>query len=221
MKPSAPQTCVIIARERIRAASRFGVGVAVFSVLIGLRSPQSSNDGYASVHEGHSNEQAPTAHAQPWTRFTELPPGATRQELYGDPARGPAYMYVRFPSGYSLPYHWHTATERIYVDAGVLELQVCSAAADALGLRGYALVPRRRSHRLACVSQEDCFFHLSSDARFDVQWSKEDCHVAETPRATALVVGRSDHRQVASHGRPPTTMPRWLLHPRPIRDQKW
>lgn len=40
----------------------------------------------------------PSRHSEPWIAFPELPPGATRQELYVNPSLGPVYMYVRTSS---------------------------------------------------------------------------------------------------------------------------
>ena len=123
--------------------------------------------------EARRTEQAWRKHHEPWLPFAELPSGAMRQELYGDPARGGAYMYVRFPAGYRLTSHSHLATERIYVDEGILEVSVCGHPRRLAEEGAAILVGSRRRHTIACVSQNDCFFYLSLDGRFDVRWDPE------------------------------------------------
>ena len=117
-----------------------------------------------------SAEQSSGKHREPWLPFTELPSGAMRQELYGDPTREGAYMYVRLPSGYRLTYHSHVATERMYVDEGMLNVHVCGHPSQSASEGAAILVTSGRIHTLACVSQADCFFYLSVDRRFDVRW---------------------------------------------------
>lgn len=115
-------------------------------------------------------EQSSGKHREPWLPFTELPSGAMRQELYGDPTREGAYMYVRLPAGYRLTYHSHLATERMYVDEGMLNVHVCGHPSRSASEGAAILVASGRIHTIACVSQKDCFFYLSVDRRFDVRW---------------------------------------------------
>ncbi len=110
-------------------------------------------------------------HSEPWVAFPEFPPGATRQELYVDSSRGPVYMYVRFIAGYALPYHWHSATLRVYVEQGLLELRFRNPTAELTAQPGtVVLIARRRLHSVRCTSPGDCLFYLSSSGRFDVHW---------------------------------------------------
>jgi quercetin dioxygenase-like cupin family protein len=123
--------------------------------------------------EARRAEQALGKHPEPWLPFAELPSGAMRQELYGDPARDGSYMYVRFPAGYRLTSHSHLATERIYVDEGILDVHLCGHP-SGLAEEGAAIfVGSQRRHTIACVSQRDCFFYLSLDRRFDARWHPE------------------------------------------------
>jgi quercetin dioxygenase-like cupin family protein len=123
----------------------------------------------ASGGFGHA-EQSSGKHREPWLPFTELPSGAMRQELYGDPTREGAYMYVRLAAGYRLTYHSHVATERIYVDEGMLNVHVCGHPTRSASEGTAILVAGGRIHTIGCVSQRDCFFYLSLDRRFDVRW---------------------------------------------------
>jgi hypothetical protein len=113
----------------------------------------------------------PSRHSEPWVAFPEFPPGATRQELYVDSSRGPVYMYVRFIAGYALPYHWHSATLRVYVEQGLLEIRFRNPTTKLTAQPGtVVLIARRRLHSVRCTSADDCFFYLSSSGRFDVHW---------------------------------------------------
>lgn len=57
-----------------------------------------------------------------WTKAPDFfPPGAEMTVLEGDPALpGPFTIRLRFPSGYLLPPHRHTAAERFTVITGML-----------------------------------------------------------------------------------------------------
>lgn len=59
-----------------------------------------------------------------WAKAPDLfPPGAEMTILEGDPARpGPFTIRLKFPSGYLLPPHRHTAAERFTVISGMLLL---------------------------------------------------------------------------------------------------
>ena len=112
----------------------------------------------------------PSVHSEPWVAFPELPPGATRQELYVSSV-GPVYMYVRFIAGYALPDQWHSATQRVYPEQGLLEIRFRDPTGELIAQPGtMVLIARRRVHSVRCVSADDCFFYLSSSGRFDVHW---------------------------------------------------
>jgi quercetin dioxygenase-like cupin family protein len=106
----------------------------------------------------------------PWKVFPEWPPGAMRRELYGDPSRGPSFMSVRIPAGYTMPFHWHTAVERIYLQEGAMESKLPHASRKALNEGGGLVFPGGRVHSIACVGTRDCLFYLSMTGAVDVHW---------------------------------------------------
>jgi quercetin dioxygenase-like cupin family protein len=130
----------------------------------------------------------------PWTLFSEWPPGAMRRELYGDPSRSPSFLSVRIPAGYTMPFHWHTAVERIYLQEGAMESQLPHASRKALNEGGALVFPGGRAHSIACVGTRDCLFYLSMTDAIDVDW----CAVS----AASSAVGRGVWQQVGSASTP-------------------
>ncbi len=115
-----------------------------------------------------------------WKVFPEWPPGAMRRELYGDPSREPSFMYVRIPVGYTLPFHWHTAIERIYLQEGTMESQVPRAPRQVLNAGGGLVFPGGRAHSIACIGTRDCLFYVSMTGALDIHW----CAVSAASSAT-------------------------------------
>jgi quercetin dioxygenase-like cupin family protein len=148
----------------LSAESRWCFSAILTLALMNAAAPPPANA------ETRRTDQSSGKHREPWVAFTELPSGAMRQELYGDPTREGAYMYVRLPAGYRLTYHSHRATERIHVDEGMLKVHVCGHPSRSASDGAEILVASGRIHTIACVSQRDCFFYLSVDRRFDVRW---------------------------------------------------
>ena len=106
----------------------------------------------------------------PWKLFPEWPPGAMRRELYGDPSSDPSFMSVRIPAGYTMPFHWHTAVERIHLQEGAMGSQLLDASRKVLNEGGALVFPGGRAHSIAGVGTRDCLFHLSMTGAVDVHW---------------------------------------------------
>jgi hypothetical protein len=111
-----------------------------------------------------------------------------RQELYGDPSREPSFMYVRIPAAYTLPFHWHTAIERIYLQEGMMESQVPYASPEVLNEGGALVFLGGRAHSIACMGTRDCLFYVSMTGALDVHWCAVSA-ASSAPKPKARRVG--------------------------------
>lgn len=103
-----------------------------------------------------------------WTPMPFFPPGADMIVLVGDPLRGGAYLYVKFPVAYAPPLHSHKATERIYVNRGTLLLKHPDGGTIREPEGQYFVVKARSIHTTVCAGPEDCFCYVSINRALDV-----------------------------------------------------
>jgi quercetin dioxygenase-like cupin family protein len=104
-----------------------------------------------------------------WAPLPDVfPTGGMMQVIQGDPATGPSDVYLKFPANYSVPWHYHTAVERVYVDKGSIKFEMMEGETTTLTEGGFMLVPSRMVHKASCVSSEECTLYLASSAPFDI-----------------------------------------------------
>jgi len=75
-----------------------------------------------------------------WKASGSLPPGAEYHLIYEDPKTHAVQTLVRFPKGYALPAHSHSADETILVMKGKLVIDI-SGSLETLAPGGYAVIP--------------------------------------------------------------------------------
>ncbi len=100
--------------------------------------------------------------------FSALPTCAKGAVLNGDPMHGPSLMVVKFAAGCSVPWHWHTANERVMMASGVGVVQMNGGKPVALRPGGYAFAPAQHVHRFRCSGP--CTIFILSDGAFDIHY---------------------------------------------------
>src|SRR3954465_14529393 len=101
---------------RSRALS-IGIMLALGGVAFAQRAPERAPS--ATHSQVWSSEQAQ------WMALPGIfPEGASMAVMNGDPARGAADLYLDFPPGYALPWHFHSMRERIYMDSGAMKFDM-------------------------------------------------------------------------------------------------
>ena len=133
--------------------------------------------------------------------FPNVPPCATGQVEQGDPATGPSIILVRFASGCSIPWHWHTPTERIMVVSGTLQLHMKGdAAATALRAGDYATAPSRHVHQARSTGPAS--FFLAPEGPFDIHYV--DASGSEIPAEQAVkTTGKTTRAKPAAPAKKP------------------
>ena len=103
--------------------------------------------------------------------FGALPPCMVGAVVDGDPAKGAFISAARGSAGCAVPWHWHTATERLVMVTGSAHVQMKDGKALQLSPGGFALMPSRHPHRFSCVTK--CMLYVESDAAFDIHYVDE------------------------------------------------
>lgn len=101
----------------------------------------------------------------------------------GDPAKTAVVILAKFKPGCVVPWHWHTATERLLIVSGTGKGEMKDASKPvSLKPGDYILLPAKGIHQFTAVTNVELF--LLSDAAFDIHYV--DPLGKEIPTETAL-----------------------------------
>lgn len=103
--------------------------------------------------------------------------GETMSTLWGDPARGPHAALHRFPAGWSLPLHTHSATVRAVVVAGNFNIAGDDGVEKKLVPGSFILIPANTRYSDSCDG--GCVLAIDASGKFDI-------HIAERRTATEM-----------------------------------
>lgn len=127
--------------------------VAVIAVcLTGGVATRASGDEKVKSHGGMSGHVLITPADLEWADAPpSVPSGAKLALLEGDPKNsGQFTMRIKFPAGYKIPPHWHSADEHATVLSGALYFGVGdkfdSAEGKKLTAGGFSLMPAKTNH---------------------------------------------------------------------------
>jgi quercetin dioxygenase-like cupin family protein len=96
-----------------------------------------------------------------------FPAGCEIAVLHGDPGAANADVFLRVPSGYVIPPHWHTSAERMILASGELSVTYQGQAAVTLRSGDYAFGPAKLPHKAACASAEACVLFIAFESAVD------------------------------------------------------
>src|ERR1044071_6492670 len=81
-----------------------------------------------------------------------LPSCFTNAVESGDPSKGPSVILVKGAAGCQVPWHWHTPVEHVMIVSGSAKIEMKDGGKSAvLGPGGYAMMPSKHVHQLACT----------------------------------------------------------------------
>jgi quercetin dioxygenase-like cupin family protein len=86
----------------------------------------------------------------------------------GDPAKGPFILLAKAAAGSTVPWHWHTANERLMIVSGAADVEMKDGNSVRLEAGGFAALPAQHVHQFRC--ERDCTFYLDSDGAFDIHY---------------------------------------------------
>lgn len=96
-----------------------------------------------------------------------FPAGCTIAVLHGDPAKPNADVFLRVPSQYVIPPHWHTSAERMVLVTGQLKVTYQGDAAAVLEAGNYAYGPAKKPHKAECISSDPCTLFIAFEGPVD------------------------------------------------------
>ncbi len=86
----------------------------------------------------------------------------------GDPAKGPFILLAKATAGSIVPWHWHTANERLMIVSGVADVEMKDGSPVRLQAGGFASLPAQHVHQFRC--EQDCTFYIDSDGAFNIHY---------------------------------------------------
>ena len=108
---------------------------------------------------------------------------ASAQE--GDPMKGAAVLLIKMQSGCVVPWHWHSANERLYMVSGRGKIEMKDHGAEVVAPSDYVFLAAKGIHQFTCTTT--CTFFDVTDAAFDIHYVKADG--SEIPPEEALKAG--------------------------------
>ncbi len=109
------------------------------------------------------------------TKFMKLPMLPQCMELAaqeGDPMKGAAVILIKMTAGCEVPWHWHTANERLYMVSGRGKIEMKDHGAEPVGPGDYTFLSAKGIHQFTCSAT--CTFFDVTDAAFDIHYVKAD-----------------------------------------------
>ena len=86
----------------------------------------------------------------------------------GDPRKAASVILAKMATGCSIPWHWHTANERLMLVSGVARVEAKDGKPLTLRAGGYAMMPSRHIHQFRCTAS--CVLYVYSDAALDIHY---------------------------------------------------
>jgi quercetin dioxygenase-like cupin family protein len=87
----------------------------------------------------------------------------------GDPASGASVIAAKADAGCTVPWHWHTPTEKVMIVTGSAKIEMKDLGkAATLGAGGFAMMPSKHQHQFTCTTA--CSFFVDSDGAFDIHY---------------------------------------------------
>jgi hypothetical protein len=118
-----------------------------------------------------SDQALAVAAADPSLNWGACPPifpaGCAIAVLHGDPSKPNADVFLRVPSKYVIPAHWHTSPERMVLVTGRLEVTYKGQAAATLDVGTYAYGPAKLPHNGTCLSDDPCTLFIAFEGAVD------------------------------------------------------
>jgi quercetin dioxygenase-like cupin family protein len=96
-----------------------------------------------------------------------FPPGCKISVLHGNPAEPGADVFLRVPSGYTIPAHSHTSAERMVLVSGQLDVTYAGHPTVSLKRGDYAYGPAMLAHTARCNGAEACTLFIAFNSAVD------------------------------------------------------
>ena len=122
--------------------------------------------GMARAQETHNAGQ--NAAEMKFVNFPGLPTCMKGAFMDGDPSKGPSIVLAKGTAGCTVPWHWHTPTERVMIVIGTVRMEMKDGKAVTLHAGGFSLVSPHHPHQAHCATA--CTMFVYGDAAFDIHY---------------------------------------------------
>lgn len=136
----------------------------------------------ATAHAQEMNASGRNVTEMKLTTIPSLPTCTLGTVESGDPTKGPSIIFSKMEAGCSIPWHWHTTTERVMMVSGVARVDMKDGKPVTLQAGGFAMLPSHHVHQFTC--EQSCQMYVDSDAAFDIHYV--NAQGGEIPPADAL-----------------------------------
>ncbi len=119
------------------------------------------------------------------TKFMNLPMLPKCMQISaqeGDPMKGAAVILIKMTSGCTIPWHWHTAREQLFIASGRGKAEMKDHGGEAVGSGDFVYLTAKKIHQFTCTAS--CVFFDVTDGAFDVHYVNADG--TEIPAEEAL-----------------------------------
>ena len=129
-----------------------------------------------------SHGHAAKASAAKYMTLPVLPACAEIAAQEGDPMKEAAVILIKTKSGCVIPWHWHTASEKLYFVSGKAKVEMKDHGTEEATAGDYVSLESKGVHQFTCTSA--CFFFNVTGGAFDIHYVKPDG--SEIPPEEAL-----------------------------------
>lgn len=102
-------------------------------------------------------------------KWNDVPdfPGLKMAVVSGDPAKGAAHFFMKFPAGFAAPQHHHSADHYVTVLAGTMVLNIDGKDVK-LPAGSYFSFSGKKHHMTKCDAGADCVLFIDARSKWDV-----------------------------------------------------
>lgn len=102
-----------------------------------------------------------------WNDVPEFP-GVKMAPLHGAPAKGPSHFFLKLPSGFAAPMHFHNADHWVAVVSGTLVLAPEGGVEKSLPPGSGFSFTGKKKHTTKCAEGADCVLFIDARGKWDV-----------------------------------------------------
>ena len=104
-----------------------------------------------------------------WESLPGAPPGPVLSVLWGDPMKGGYGALEKFPAGFSVPLHSHSADHKVVLISGTWIHGEPGKPDVKIPAGSYLFQPANKKHTTACDAASECMFFIESSGKFDIK----------------------------------------------------
>jgi len=139
--------------------------------------------GFAMAQDSAQQPQFVKAEGAQFVSSPVLPECLTFIIQHGDPKAGSSISLLKFASGCTVPWHWHSANEHLMFVSGTGQIEMKGEPPHTWKAGDYVFNPARHAHQLSCAS--GCTLHRYVEGPIDIHYIDAAGNEITTEKAMA------------------------------------